>query len=101
MTRTTHSQSLPVYDPRGNIPSGDQDLASRLVSLDNQRVAILDNTKWNAGKLLRKIVARLEASHSLAEVNFYSKESFSKMALPELVETIAAQNDAIITAIGD
>lgn len=101
MTSTTNSQSVPVYDPRGNIPSGDQDLAPRLSSLDKQRVAILDNTKWNAGKLLGKIVDRLKSSHALAEVNFYNKESFSKMALPELVEKIAAQNDAVITAIGD
>jgi hypothetical protein len=34
-------------------------------------------------------------------VNHYRKESFSKEADPALIETIAAANDIVLTAIGD
>jgi len=34
-------------------------------------------------------------------VNYYRKESFSKAADPALVAKIAAENDIVLTAIGD
>jgi hypothetical protein len=55
----------------------------------------------NANRLLRKTVARLEEQGPLAAVNYYRKESFSKDADPLLIETIAANNDIVLTAIGD
>ena len=39
--------------------------------------------------------------HSFAAVNYYRKESFSKDADPALIATIAADNDIVLTAIGD
>ena len=62
---------------------------------------MLDNTKWNANRLLRKTVALLGQQATLAAVNYYRKESFSKDADPALIETIAANNDIVLTAIGD
>jgi hypothetical protein len=38
---------------------------------------------------------------SFAVVNHYRKESFSKDADAALIETIAADNDLVLTAIGD
>ena len=38
---------------------------------------------------------------SFAAVNYYRKESFSKEADPALIATIAADNDIVLTAIGD
>ena len=71
------------------------------VSLDGLRLGVLDNTKWNANRLLRKTVAKLQEEFSFAVVNHYRKESFSKDADPALIETIAADNDIVLTAIGD
>jgi hypothetical protein len=34
-------------------------------------------------------------------VNYYRKESFSRFADPKLIETIRAENDIVVTAIGD
>ena len=65
------------------------------------RLGILDNTKWNAGRLLRKTAALLGESHGFAAVNYYRKESFSKAADPALIAAIAADNDIVLTAIGD
>ena len=73
----------------------------RVRELAGLRLGVLDNTKWNANRLLRKTVARLEQQAPLAAVNYYRKESFSKDADPVLIETIAANNDIVLTAIGD
>ena len=90
-----------VYDPRGTVTAEPQALAPRLESLAGIRLGVLDNTKWNASKLLRETVARLQEDGDFAEVRRYAKESFSRTADPELLDRIARETDAVITAIGD
>jgi hypothetical protein len=90
-----------VFDPRGVAETAPIALSERVADLNGLRLAVLDNTKWNANRLLRKTVARIEEEFSFAAVNYYRKESFSKEADPALVEIIAANNDIVLTAIGD
>ena len=89
-----------VYDPRGTVTAAPRASASRLETLDGVRLGVLDNTKWNASKLLRRVLAEL-ATGQAASANFYAKPSFSRPAEAELLDRIAAENDAVITAIGD
>ena len=91
----------PVFDPRGRVDAAEIAPAPRVAALDGLRLGILDNTKWNGNKLLRKTAARLGEKHGFAAVNYYRKESFSKAADPLLVVQIAAENDIVLTAIGD
>jgi hypothetical protein len=51
-----------VFDPRGLVEQGNTPIAPRKKSLDGLRLGILDNSKWNANKLLRG------ASSALGEV---------------------------------
>ena len=90
-----------VFDPRGRVDAERITPAPRVAALGGLRLAILDNTKWNANKLLRKTADRLRERHRLAAVNYYRKESFSKDADPALLAQIAADNDIVLTAIGD
>jgi hypothetical protein len=90
-----------VFDPRGIVEAELLALAPRVGDLNRLRLGVLDNTKWNANRLLRKMTARLGEQVSLAAVNYYRKESFSKDAEPALIERIAAENDIVLTAIGD
>ena len=90
-----------VFDPRGVVEAETKPLAPRVGDLAGLRLGVLDNTKWNANRLLRKTVARLGEKAALAAVNYYRKESFSKDADPALIETIAADSDIVLTAIGD
>jgi hypothetical protein len=90
-----------VFDPRGWVETELAFPAPRVAAIDGMRLGILDNTKWNAGRLLRKTAALLGERHSFAAVNYYRKESFSKAADPVLVAQIAAENDIVLTAIGD
>ena len=90
-----------VFDPRGWVDAERIMPAPRVAALDGLRLGILDNTKWNASRLLRNTADRLGDSHSFAAVNYYRKESFSKDADPALLAAIAAHNDIVLTAIGD
>ncbi len=90
-----------AYDPRGVVGGDRRDPAARLTTLDGLRLGVLDNTKWNANKLLRRVRDELAKAHPLSTVNYYRKESFSRFAAPELIEQIARENDFVLTAIGD
>ena len=96
MTNTT-----PVYDPRGVVEVQPLTTAPRVQKLQGLRLGLLDNTKWNANKLLRGVRDRLAQKHAFSAVNYYRKASFSLAATPELIAEIASNNDIVITAIGD
>jgi len=101
MHSTLPTRGVPVYDPRGAVAATPRPIAPRAERLDGLRLAVLDNTKWNANRLLRKAAERLAAEHGLGAVRYYRKESFSRVAAPELLAEIAAGNDLVLTAIGD
>lgn len=90
-----------VYDPRGVVETTPIPLGKRVQRLDGLRLGILSNRKWNGNTLLRKTRAALEQDYTFAAVNFYEKESFSKNAAPALLGDIIAENDIVLTAIGD
>jgi hypothetical protein len=92
---------IPVYDPRGAVEAAPLTTAPRVTRFEGLRLGLLDNTKWNAGKLLRGVRDQLAAKHAFSAVNYYRKESFSLAAAPALIAEIAANNDLVITAIGD
>jgi hypothetical protein len=95
------SNAVEVFDPRGTINLKNVPLSPRKTSLGKLRLGILDNSKWNANKLLRGAATALGEDIDFAAVNYYVKHSFSKDAAPELIARIAAENDVVLTAIGD
>jgi hypothetical protein len=101
LMKVTDKNSLLVFDPRGMVESANVPIAPRVNKMDELRLAILDNSKWNANKILRASTAALEKNVKFAKVNYYVKHSFSKDAAPELIAEIAANNDIVLTAIGD
>jgi hypothetical protein len=93
--------SMRVYDPRGIVAAAAMHCAPRATTLAGKRLAILDNTKWNANKLLRGTRDKLIAQEQFKSVTYYRKESFSLNAAPALIDEIVANNDIVLTAIGD
>ena len=93
--------SVLLFDPRGIVDEDSTPIAPRKTKLEGLRLGILDNSKWNANKLLRGASAALGEDIKFAAVNYYVKQSFSKDAAPELIEQIARENDIVLTAIGD
>src|SRR5438270_1923240 len=90
-----------VFDPRGRVDVERIAPAPCAATLEGLRLGILDNTKWNANRLLRKTADRLGEQQRFAVVHYYKKESFSKNADTALLEQIDAENEILLTAIGD
>ena len=101
MTSQDTGRGVLVYDPRGVVEAEATPLAERVAGLDGLRLAVLDNSQWNAGTLLRRVSGQLSDEIRFATVNHYCKESFSKNAAPALIDEIVADNDVVLTAIGD
>jgi hypothetical protein len=77
-------------------------VAARKARLEGLNLGILDNSKWNANKLLRGAAAALSDQIELAAVNYYVKtHGFSSDAPAEMITLIAQENDIVLTAIGD
>ena len=93
--------SLPVYDPRGIVEAEPVPLSPRPQKLTGLRLGVLDNSKWNAGRLLRETVNLLQAEFGFSAVSRYTKPSFSLAAEDGMIAEIAAGNDLVLTAIGD
>ncbi|MDI1286736.1 MAG: hypothetical protein PSV46_20290 [Reyranella sp.] len=89
------------YDPRGIVEAKPRTLSPRLTGLHGVRLAVLDNAKMKAGKLLSYTTEILNEEFKFSQVNTYVKRGFSYTATPEMIEQIASGNDAVITAIGD
>jgi hypothetical protein len=101
MLQTIDDTRAFAFDPRGRVESHEAPLAPRPAALAGLRLGILDNSKWNANKLLRGAAEALSGEVAFAAVNYYVKHSFSKDAAPELIARIAAECDIVLTAIGD
>ena len=93
---------VEVFDPCGVVDLDSRPLASRKTALQGLRLGILDNSKWNANKLLRGAAAALSNQMAFSTVNYYVKtHGFSNDAPPEMIRQIADENDIVLTAIGD
>lgn len=90
-----------IYDPRGSVAAQQRSVSERIGDVKGLRLGVLDNTKWNANKLLRALRDELQSAHGLAPAGYYRKESFSRFAEPQLLDEIKAHSDLVVTAIGD
>ena len=89
------------YDPRGVVQAEATPLAPRRKALGGLRLAVLDNAKMKARRLLDYTTEGLAEQDGFAAVNYYLKEGFSYTATPQMLAEIAANNDVVVTAIGD
>lgn len=101
MQQELHYSPLLLFDPRGEVREAATPIARRRGALEGLRLGVLDNSKWNANKILRGASAALASRVRFAQVNYYVKASFSKDAAGELIAQIARENDVVLTAIGD
>ena len=95
------STGIPVMDPRGETPAASVSMAPRLSALDGKTIALVDNTKINAGNLLDKLSSILEAQSKPARIVRFSKPDATRPAPPNLVKQITEECDAAVLAIGD
>jgi hypothetical protein len=89
------------YDPRGIVETEARAFAQRPLKLQGLRLAVLDNAKMKARKLLEYTTEHLNEEFQFSEINYYVKRGYSYTAEPEMLAQIAAANDVVVTAIGD
>ena len=91
-----------IFNPCGEVSKNTRPLSTRKNNLSGQRLGILDNSKWNANKLLRGSARELSEMIEFSEINYYVKpHGFSNDAPEQLLNQIAEENDIVLTAIGD
>lgn len=92
---------IPVMDPRGETPAASVSMAPRDPGLNGKTIALVDNTKINAGNLLDKLSALIAGGVEPARIVRFSKTDATRPAPPELIRQISRQCDAAVLAIGD
>ena len=77
-------------------------LAPRAAALDGLRLGVLDNTKWNANRLLRKTAARLDGRVRLCRGQLLPQGELLEGRRPGAASPRSPRdNDIVLTAIGD
>ena len=90
-----------IVDPIGTSAARALTLAGRPRSLEGVTIALLDNSKPNAGVLLERVGALLAARAGARSVKAWSKPGASIGAAPAILEEIAATARVALTASAD
>jgi len=92
---------MRIVDPIGSSAVSARSLAARPRSLEGVTIALLDNSKPNAGVLLERVGALLAARGGARAVRVWSKPGASTGAAPAVIEEIAAAARVALTASAD
>ena len=92
---------MRIVDPIGTSAALTKALAARPRTLEGVTIALLDNSKPNAGVLLERVGALLAARGGAREVRAWSKPGASTGATPAVIEEIAAAAPVALTASAD
>ncbi len=81
-----------IFNPCGEVSQNTRPLSRRKNNLSGQRLGILDNSKWNANKLLRGSARELSEMIEFSEINYYVKpHGFSNDAPEKLLDLRAVR----------
>jgi hypothetical protein len=90
-----------MLDPTVAPEPDEVSVAKRIDSLDDRVLGLLANGKVNADRLLELVRDSLGARYRLREVIVRTKPSASRVATTEVLDELARECDAVVTAIGD
>ena len=92
---------MRIVDPIGTSAAETRTLAARPRTLEGVTIALLDNSKPNAGVLLERVGTLLAARGAARAVRAWSKPGSSTGATPAVIEEIAATARVALTASAD
>jgi hypothetical protein len=75
-------------------------LAARLATLQGKRIALLDNGKVNADKVLAALASRLQRLGA-GEARVWKKQHAGQTGAPQIKELLRGMPDLVLTALGD
>ncbi len=87
----------PVNEPN----TAESTYAPRVADLSGKRVGLLDNSKYNANKMLDAVAAILDQEYGFSNIVRYRKPSASKPVAPEVIESLGEACDLVIVGVGD
>jgi len=93
--------SMEILDPVGPASTPSHPLAPRPASLAGSVIGVLDNSKPNARVLLEGVARALALRLGAREVRVWGKPGASIGATAALLDEIAAQCGAVLTASAD
>ncbi len=92
----------PLLDPTGDSQVvARATLTARPSSVSGLRLALLDNTKPNAGNVLAEIATELRRTHHIGESTSYTKGYFGTPVEESVIQRILKNSDFVIAGIGD
>lgn len=93
--------SCLIVDPAAETKKTSFVMAPRLVTLKDQHLAIVDNSKHNASTLLKSLRAVLVENYGVASIEFYRKDNPS-IAMPlDALAAISSRCSAVIHGVAD
>jgi len=92
---------MEILDPTHEAPASSVSYAPRPGSLQGLRVGLVENTKHNSDRLLRKIGDVLKAEYGVAETRMWRKHNSSVPAHAEIIAELQQSCDVMVAGIGD
>ncbi len=94
--------TLKILDPTVSADEAtDVAVAKRVADLDGKVLGLLHNGKVNGDRLLDLVREQLAAQYGLRNVVVVRKASASRVAEDAVLDRLARECDAVVTAIGD
>jgi hypothetical protein len=92
---------LTLLDPQTGARPAQVTRAPRLAALRGKRVGLLANGKPNSQEFLTALGTLLRERHDAVPLVLLGKPSASRVAPAATLDQLAAQCDAVVTAVGD
>ena len=92
---------MKLFDPIALPAPRPVTLAPRPASPGDLRLGLVDNTRFNAHTLLRKVAERLARRHGMVVTVTQRKRSPSHAIDEAAIKTLRAQCDLVVSGVGD
>ncbi len=92
---------MKLIDPTAAPVTREVRLAPRPADLRGLRLGLVENTKFNADTLLRKLADRLRDRHGITMTHMARKRSPSHEVEEAAIADLKARSDVVISGIGD
>jgi hypothetical protein len=92
---------LRLFDPTSPPSPRAATLAARPPRLEGLRIGLVENTKFNAELLLRKLADRLGRQYGMTLAHTDRKRSPSHEVTEQAVAILRRQADVVVSGIGD
>jgi hypothetical protein len=90
-----------IFDPTAPPAARPIKIAQRPERLEGLRLGLVENTKFNADTLLRKLADRLAREHGITVTHMARKRSPSHEVDDAAIAELRRQADVVISGIGD